>query len=115
MKSILYALILLTPLTVLTNCATPIKVDTVAVPRAQLNLANPAPIKLDNPTWVTINEANAKDVLAKAPVIIGVTPTDYQALFTNNIKLEHYIIELQTLNRGYKQYYEQPPVLVNNK
>lgn len=109
---------------VVTGCSlfpsvNPVEIKTTAVEKTPLNLENPPPLKPKDIGWVVITPENQAEVFAEleskgiSAAIFGLTDDDYQNLAENLAKLRAFIMQQKAIIESYKEYYE-PPVPINN-
>jgi len=105
----------------ITGCATfslfgddvkPIEVQTKAVERTPLNLADPPSIKPRTPTWYVITPDNIDEVWSKLKdknadlVLFAVTDDGYEELAITMAEIRAYIKAQKVIIVKYKEYYE---------
>jgi len=113
-------ILLLTSLLLLSGCASfgwkssvkPIEIQTKAVERTRLNLADPAPLKARELSWVIITPENAGEVWKKLKeentdlVLFAITDDGYEQLAVTMAELRNLIAQQRTIILKYKEYYE---------
>lgn len=115
-------LLIATTLPLISGCASfgwtssvkPIEVQTKAVERTRLNLADPAPLKGRELNWVIITPENAEEVWKKLKesntdvVLFAVTDDGYEQLALTMAELRNFIAQQRAIIVKYKEYYEPP-------
>ena len=115
MKSILNVLVWLTLTTFLISSCSSVKqleIFKTEVPRAKLDLPDPASPRIQDLNWVIITSENAEEVFAKLkeqnidPVLFGLTDDDYEILAVNFAQIRAYMIKQKMTLQQYREYYE---------
>ena len=115
-------LLIATTLPLISGCASfgwtssvkPIEVQTKAVERTRLNLADPAPLKGRELNWVIITPENAEEVWKKLKesntdvVLFAITDDGYEQLALTMAELRNFIAQQRAIIVKYKEYYEPP-------
>lgn len=115
-------LLIATTLPLISGCASfgwtssvkPIEVQTKAVERTRLNLADPAPLKGRELSWIIITPENAEEVWKKLKesntdvVLFAVTDDGYEQLALTMAELRNFIAQQRAIIVKYKEYYEPP-------
>jgi hypothetical protein len=89
-------------------------VQTKAVERTRLNLADPAPLKGRELSWIIITPENAEEVWKKLKesntdvVLFAVTDDGYEQLALTMAELRNFIAQQRAIIVKYKEYYEPP-------
>ena len=92
----------------------PLEVQTKAVERTRLNLADPAPLQSRELTWIVITPENAEEVWKKLKeentdlVLFGITDDGYEQLALTMAELRNFIASQRAIIVKYKEYYEPP-------
>lgn len=92
----------------------PIEVQTKAVERTRLNLADPAPLKGRELSWIIITPENAEEVWKRLKeentdvVLFAVTDDGYEQLALTMAELRNFIAQQRAIIVKYKEYYEPP-------
>lgn len=97
-----------------TSCSSvkQLEVFKTEVPRAKLDLPDPATPQIDDLKWIIITSENAEEVFAKLeennvdPVLFGLTDDDYETLAVNFAQIRAYMIKQQLTLDQYREYYE---------
>ena len=114
-KSILNVLVWLTLTTFLVSSCSSVKqleIFKTEVPRAKLDLPDPASPRIQDLNWVIITSENAEEVFAKLkeqnidPVLFGLTDDDYEILAVNFAQIRAYMIKQKMTLQQYREYYE---------
>lgn len=96
----------------LSSCST-LDVTTTPIEKLPLNISDPAPIQLEQITFLVLTKENAEATLetmekaGKSPVIFGLTPDDYRALSVNVDSIKNYLILQKEILLKYREYYEK--------
>ena len=115
-------LLIATTLPLISGCASfgwtssvkPIEVQTKAVERTRLNLADPAPLKGRELSWIIITPENAEEVWKRLKeentdlVLFGITDDGYEQLALTMAELRNFIAQQRAIIVKYKEYYEPP-------
>lgn len=115
-------LLIATTLPLISGCASfgwtssvkPIEVQTKAVERTRLNLADPAPLKGRELSWIIITPENAEEVWKKLKesntdvVLFAITDDGYEQLALTMAELRNFIAQQRAIIVKYKEYYEPP-------
>ena len=115
-------LLIATTLPLISGCASfgwtssvkPIEVQTKAVERTRLNIADPAPLKGRELNWVIITPENAEEVWKKLKesntdlVLFAITDDGYEQLALSMAELRNFIAQQRAIIVKYKEYYEPP-------
>ncbi|OUW57362.1 MAG: hypothetical protein CBD57_04950, partial [Candidatus Pelagibacter sp. TMED197] len=86
------------------------------VPRENLNLEKPTPLKMEKIKWHIITSENADEVFKKLeadgidPVFFGLTDKDFEMLAKNFAKIRNQLKVQNDLIDQYKEYYESEEV-----
>ena len=86
------------------------------VPRENLNLEKPTPLKMEKIKWLIITSENADEVFKKLeadgidPVLFGLTDKDFEMLAKNFAKIRNQLKVQNDLIDQYKEYYESEEV-----
>lgn len=94
----------------------PVEIQTKAVERQRLDLAEPSPIKAREIKWVLITPENAEKVFADLKeqnidlVLFAITDEGYEQLALTMAELRNYIAAQRAIIVKYKEYYEPPTV-----
>ena len=86
------------------------------VPRENLNLEKPTPLKMEKIKWHIITSENADEVFKKLeadgidPVLFGLTDKDFEMLAKNFAKIRNQLKVQNDLIDQYKEYYESEEV-----
>jgi len=117
--------LLISTFLLLVSCATPIQVHTVQTQLHITEPASPAQVNLAIPTWnvITKNDVNTiMDQQAKIqgtdnPVLIAVSPDDFQKIMLDFSSLERYIKDEQAITTYYQNAIDsaQSAVTTSNK
>jgi hypothetical protein len=113
-------ILLLLPVLLLAGCASfgwspsvkPIEVQTKAVERTRLNLADPAPLQGRELTWIVITPENAEEVWKRLKeentdlVLFAITDDGYEQLALTMAELRNFIASQRAIIVKYKEYYE---------
>jgi len=89
-------------------------VQTKAVERTRLNLADPAPLKGRELSWIIITPENAEEVWKKLKesntdvVLFAITDDGYEQLALTMAELRNFIAQQRAIIVKYKEYYEPP-------
>jgi hypothetical protein len=89
-------------------------VQTKAVERTRLNLADPAPLKGRELSWIVITPENAEEVWKKLKeentdlVLFAITDDGYEQLALTMAELRNFIASQKAIIVKYKEYYEPP-------
>jgi hypothetical protein len=92
----------------------PIEVQTKAVERARLNLADLPPLKARELSWIVITPENAEDVWKKLKeqnvdlVLFAITDDGYEQLSILMAEIRNFIASQRSIILKYKEYYEPP-------
>lgn len=89
----------------------PLEVNSTEIDRVELNLPDPNPVNLNDIDWTIITPENAEEVFVDLektvdPVLYGLSDEGYEDLSKNMVILRNYILELKSLLREYRDYYE---------
>jgi hypothetical protein len=115
-------LLILPTLLLISGCASfgwnssvkPIEVQTKAVERTRLNLADPAPLKGRELSWIVVTPQNVDEVWKKLKeentdlVLFAVTDDGYEQLALTMAELRNFIASQKAIIVKYKEYYEPP-------
>jgi hypothetical protein len=115
-------LLILPTLLLISGCASfgwnssvkPIEVQTKAVERTRLNLADPAPLKGRELNWIVVTPENAEEVWKKLKeentdlVLFAITDDGYEQLALSMAELRNFIAQQRAIIVKYKEYYEPP-------
>lgn len=99
----------------------PIEVQTVAVEKTPLNLENPPALKPKDIEWYVITPENFQEIFDELEannmsiVLYGLSDDDYEDLAYNLAKLRMFILQQKAIIDSYKEYYEPPKLINNNK
>ena len=94
------------------NRVKPVQIETKAVERTRLNLADPAPLRNKPVEWILITPANAEQVFAELKeknvdlVLFGLTDDGYESLSVTMAELRNYIATQRQIIIKYREYYE---------
>lgn len=94
------------------NRVKPVQIETKAVERTRLNLADPAPLSPKPVEWILITPANAEQIFAdlKAKntdlVLFGLTDDGYESLSITMAELRNLIASQRQIILKYREYYE---------
>ena len=122
MKSILNVLVWLTLTTFLVSSCSSVKqleIFKTEVPRAKLDLPDPASPRIQDLNWVIITSENAEEVFAKLkeqnidPVLFGLTDDDYEILAVNFAQIRAYMIKQKMTLDQYRKYYESEETIAD--
>jgi len=97
-----------------TSSVKPIEVQTKAVERTRLNLADPAPLKGRELNWIVVTPENAEEVWKKLKeentdlVLFAITDDGYEQLALSMAELRNFIAQQRAIIVKYKEYYEPP-------
>jgi hypothetical protein len=89
-------------------------VQTKAVERTKLNLADPAPLKGRELNWIVVTPENAEEVWKKLKeentdlVLFAITDDSYEQLALSMAELRNFIAQQRAIIVKYKEYYEPP-------
>jgi hypothetical protein len=89
-------------------------VQTKAVERTRLNLADPAPLKGRELNWIVVTPENAEEVWKKLKeentdlVLFAITDDGYEQLALSMAELRNFIAQQRAIIVKYKEYYEPP-------
>ena len=90
----------------------PIEIQTKAVERTPLNLAEPTPLKGRELDWIVITPENAEEVFKRLReknvdvVLFAITDEGYEALSLSMAEIRNYIAQQRAIIIKYKEYYE---------
>ena len=90
----------------------PIEIQTKAVERTPLNLAEPTPLKGRELDWIVITSENAEEVFKRLReknvdvVLFAITDEGYEALSLSMAEIRNYIAQQRAIIIKYKEYYE---------
>jgi hypothetical protein len=115
-------LLILPTLLLISGCASfgwnssvkPIEVQTKAVERTRLNLADPTPLKGRELSWIVITPENAEEVWKRLKeentdlVLFAITDDGYEQLALTMAELRNFIATQRAIIVKYKEYYEPP-------
>jgi len=113
-------ILLFTSCLLLSGCASfgwspsvkPIEVQTKAVERTRLNLADPAPLQGRELNWIVVTPENAEEVWKKLKdentdlVLFAITDDGYEQLALSMAELRNFIATQRAIILKYKEYYE---------
>jgi len=103
-----FVLVLLIPI-ILTSCNTvpkTIEISSKPVEKIKLNIPEPRPLSLSNPTWLVVTDATKDDIIDKNAVIFGITVEDYKNMAVNQAEVLRILEAYKNTLRAYKNYYE---------
>jgi hypothetical protein len=89
-------------------------VQTKAVERTRLNLADPAPLKGRELSWIVVTPENAEEVWKRLKeentdlVLFAITDDGYEQLALSMAELRNFIAQQRAIIVKYKEYYEPP-------
>jgi hypothetical protein len=89
-------------------------VQTKAVERTRLNLADPAPLKGRELNWIVVTPENAEEVWKRLKeentdlVLFAITDDGYEQLALTMAELRNFIASQRAIIVKYKEYYEPP-------
>jgi len=92
----------------------PIEVQTKAVERTRLNLADPTPLKGRELNWIVVTPENAEEVWKRLKeentdlVLFAITDDGYEQLALTMAELRNFIATQRAIIVKYKEYYEPP-------
>ena len=78
-----------------------------------LNIANPAPLELDNIKWIIVTEENIDEIWQQlrddneGVALFALRHGDYEALAMNIVEIRQLIGEYVVILKQYKEYYEE--------
>ena len=115
-------LLILPTLLLISGCASfgwnssvkPIEVQTKAVERTRLNLADTTPLKGRDLYWIVITPVNAEEVWKRLKeentdlVLFAITDDGYEQLALTMAELRNFIATQRAIIVKYKEYYEPP-------
>ena len=115
-------LLILPTLLLISGCASfgwnssvkPIEVQTKAVERTRLNLADPTPLKGRELSWIVMTPENAEEVWKRLKeentdlVLFAITDDGYEQLALTMAELRNFIATQRAIIVKYKEYYEPP-------
>lgn len=90
-----------------------IDINSIEVPRTQLNLSEPDKVKMNEINFIVITENNSNTIFKqlnladKDKVLICLSDDDYINMSKNLLELKNYIIKQQQIIKAYKDYYEK--------
>lgn len=90
----------------------PIEIQTKAVERTPLNLAEPEPLKGREIEWIIVTPENAEEVWKKLReknadlVLFAITDDGYETLALSMAEIRNYIARQRGVIIKYKEYYE---------
>jgi len=93
----------------LSGCTKSLELLTQSEGRESLDINQPdTPELYKDIQWKVITKDNAEEVFEEMdrPVLYGITPAMYENLSKNNLDMRNYILELRTINKQYRNYYE---------
>jgi hypothetical protein len=89
-------------------------VQTKAVERTRLNLADPTPLKGRELNWIVVTPENAEEVWKRLKeentdlVLFAITDDGYEQLALTMAELRNFIASQKAIIVKYKEYYEPP-------
>lgn len=90
----------------------PVEIQTKAVERTKLNIADPAPIEARELKWLVVTPENVDEVFNKLQeqntdlVLFAITDDGYEQLALTMAEIRNYIAKQKAIIVQYKQYYE---------
>lgn len=90
----------------------PVEIQTVAVERTRLNLADPAPLRPRTPQWIVITPENAEQVWKDLEsrnanlVLFAITDRGYEELSVTMAEIRNFINTQRQIIIKYREYYE---------
>lgn len=94
----------------------PIEVQTKAVERTRLSLADPAPFRAREIEWIIVTPANADEVWKKLKdrgddrVLFAITDDGYENLALTIAELRNLVAQQRSIIIKYREYYEPTEV-----
>lgn len=119
--SALRSSILIIALSLLSGCSVlpkwgnevkPVEIQTKAVERTPLALADPEPVKFGDLEWIVITPENAAEVWKKLQesksdlVLFALTDDGYERLALDFAAIRRYIVMQREVIKKYREYYE---------
>lgn len=97
----------------------PVEIQTKAVERTPLNLADPAPVRGRELEWIVVTPDNVEEIWQRLKdknvdlVLFAVTDEGYETLSLNMAEIRNHIAQQRAIIIKYREYYE--PGKENNK
>ena len=97
-----------TSLVLITGCYAKPKPEMIPYQKPKLEIANPAPLKLERVDLFVLKqgEADKKMKQHKLPVAIGMSSKDFKKFSENMIYIQNYIQQQKNVIEAYRKYYE---------